>query len=205
MAMLSIDSIKHFWAWFEKNETRLFMQCETETVWQEIDLELSRVSPEIAWEFGPASDGRMYFAVSPDLRDSLLSMAHAIVADAYKSTRWEFLVGRQRRPWSDLLFIADEKWSSQGIQPNLKEWRHIVYRIQDSSKFDIVFETGASTTLNEDDLDEIATMLAINLLGEITVMEKVEMIEVLAHFEEKSEAKAKPAAWLAYAFGMTPL
>lgn len=203
--MECVSAIQYFWSWFKENEARIFAQCETDAMWQEIDLELGKVYPEIGWEIGPSSEGRMYLAFSPELQESLLPMACAIVAEAYESNLWNFVVGRQRRPWSDVLFVVDEKCTSLGFQLNLEKWRHMVFRVQDSSKFDIVFETGISTALNEDDLSEIGTMLAINLLGETTVMEKVDVIEVVTQLERKFKDKAKPAAWLAYGFGLKPL
>lgn len=175
-------------------------------LWDEIDEHLGSVNSELGWELGPGVERKMYFAVSPDLRDNLVIEARAVIDAAYSSSIWEFKLGRQRRPWDKLIAIAYDKYSMHGLKEiDLSKWRHIVFPLKDSIKFDIVFESFVNLGISESESDELASLIAIGLLGEILVMEKIEMIEIVEKFENFLESKAKPAAWLPYAFKMKPL
>lgn len=136
----------------------------------------------------------------------LLPTARSIVeaSKKYAFQYWEFRLCRQRRPWLDVIRIAQsEKPSFSEI--DLSQWKHLVFRVPDSELVDIVFSCGEDCPLSDDDLDEIATLVAVGLLGEMVVLEKVDQIKVVKAFDGDRADRAKPAEWLPYAFGMMPL
>jgi hypothetical protein len=81
----------------------------------------------------------------------------------------------------------------------------LVFRVPDSELFDIVFSCGENCPLSDDDLNEVATLVAVGLLGEMVVLEMVNQIEVVKAFDGDRTKRAKPAECLPYAFGMKPL
>ena len=53
-----MNSIEAFWAWFSKNESRLFGSLSTgETdLFDEIDRYINPISISLGWEFGPSEN-----------------------------------------------------------------------------------------------------------------------------------------------------
>ena len=62
-----------------------------------------------------------------------------------------------------------------------------------------ILYSSRAIALPEVQQDNLAAMVAISLLGEIAVMEKVESIEVVARLERKLDNRAKPAKMLPFA------
>lgn len=204
--MREIDPIADFWRWFIEHDQQLFEHYDDLALGDQLDKQLARVHPLLGWEVGPQGEDSMYFAVSPDMDVSLIELAGQVIklCPSLDSERWSFCVGRQRRPWSEVVQIAADE-NALFSEVDLSQWKHLVFRVPDSELFDIVFECGEHCPLDDDELEEIAILVAISLLGEITVLEKVDQIEVVRAFEGDRAKRAKPAAWLPYAFGMKPL
>lgn len=174
-------------------------------MWAELDERLAQVDPELAWEIGPADGERLFLAISPDLIDELLARAQAVLDAAYTSELWDFRLGRQRRPWSDVLQMA-QGLGGEGPQAiDLANWTHLAFRGEEEGRLDVVLAAQSPLDMSEDDQDELATIVVTGLLGELCVMQRVGSIELLEQFEPHLIAKAKPAVWLPYAFGMQPL
>jgi len=87
----------------------------------------------------------------------------------------------------------------------LASWTRLVVRRVEDGQFDAVLAAQSPLTRSEDARDELAAIVVTGLLGELCVMQRVGSIELIEQFEPRQAAKAKPAAWLPYAFGMKPL
>lgn len=195
-----------FWHWFSTAEAQLFAEPESPALWQALDEHLSQVHPDLGWEIGPSDDDRMYLAISPSLKDELLPVAAALVAAAGQYPHFDVVVGRQRRPWAAVTeFMSDSFPSLTAQSVDFSHWRHIAFKVQGTEKLDVVFECGDALSVDEDELEEMGLVLAMGLLGEQVVMERVDTIEVVPQLEERWSGKAKRADWLPYAFGMKPL
>src|SRR5690606_3818068 len=134
-----------------------------------------------------------------------LPRAQVLLDDAYASELWDFRLGRQRRPWSDVLEMAQGMDAPGQKVMDLASWTHLVFRGDEDGQFDVVLAAQSPLTLSEDDRDELAAIVVTGLLGELCVMQRVGGIELIEQFEPRQAAEAKPAAWLPYAFGMKPL
>ncbi|BEP33261.1 hypothetical protein GmRootV59_02350 [Variovorax sp. V59] len=200
--MTKKDSVELFWKWFQASEAELSTSYHEPKVMKNIDLHVHRICPDLSWEIGPVDNEGLYFSLSPDLDEGLMGLAKKSIARSYKSTLWKFLVGRQRRPWSSVLEVLDDELNATG-EVDLSKWKHIAYRVEEDL-IDIVFSANCSNCDTER-LSRIANIVAVGLLGEVVVMEKVNSIEVLNFFEDEMEAVAKPVHWLPYAFGMKPM
>jgi hypothetical protein len=112
------EHIEGFMSWFVNNESLLANAYDLQDIGESIDDHLDRVDPRLGWEIGPADEGSMYFAVSPDLDKGLFPLAKQLVnlSKSYRLNSFEFRIGRQRRPWSDITqIVANEKSSFSEI------------------------------------------------------------------------------------------
>ena len=204
---LNHEAMSDFWRWFKSNEHALFdAYGDFCNLYKELDERFNRFTACLGWEIGPQGEGLMCFVVSPNMQHNLIDQAREVISHHpnLENAKWRFHVGRQRRPWSDIIRIAQsEKSFFSAI--DLSKWKHLVFRVPDSELFDIVFSCGEDCPLSDDELDELATMVAVGLLGEMVVLEKVDQIEVVKAFDGDRANRAKPAEWLPYAFGMAPL
>jgi hypothetical protein len=196
---------RRFWKWFQENEAQLRDRCGDSDVWDEIDKQVDAVDGELAWELGPLCDGKMYFAISPDLQEELVDKSTAVVRAAYKSAIWEFRLGRQRRPWNDALEIARSTFGQRGQAAlDLKDCVHIAFRVPATGKYDIVFACPEVAGLDEDVRDEIGWILAVGLVGEMLAIERIDSVSLDPQLGADLQSKSKPAAMLPALFGLEP-
>jgi hypothetical protein len=204
---LNYEEMSDFWRWFKFNERALFdARGDFCNLYNELDEMFNSFTTCLGWEIGPQENDRMCFVASPNMRRNLIAQAREVISHHpnLDETRWCFQVGRQRRPWSDIIKIAQNEKSSLS-EIDLSQWKHLVFRVPDSELFDIVFSCGENCRFSDDDLAEVATLVAVGLLGEMVVLERVDQIEVVKAFDGEKAKRAKPAEWLPYAFGMKSL
>lgn len=197
------EVIEDFWGWFQSFEFEIYLNYENPNFMKHVDTRVNKISLDLSWEIGPIGESGIYFSLSPEMNGQLMRLAAKTIAHSYESKLWKFLVGRQRRPWSDLLEVLDDELNSASVF-NLSEWTHVVYKDKEDGLYDIVFSANCRNHETED-LIRIANIAAIGLLGEVVVMEQINSIEVVSFFEEKTNAVAKPIYWLPYALGMKPM
>lgn len=87
-----------FWAWFEKNEAKLFeFERNQEVAFGKLKAEMAKVHPDLTFEFGPVEEGRREFVISADgLRDAFPAV-ESLHASAPHLSRWTFVKFRPRR------------------------------------------------------------------------------------------------------------
>src|SRR5258708_38332693 len=94
-----------FWQWFERNETRMFnFESDRATVFRALAAELSRVNPDLTFEFGAVRpDGTRQFVISAGGIKSAFSAVESLYSKAPKLRRWVWVKFRPRRkPISDV-------------------------------------------------------------------------------------------------------
>jgi hypothetical protein len=196
-----MEQINAFWAWFKENERRVLDAYDSEAIGDEIDAHLKKIDARLGWEIGPTDDSRVYLAISPNLDCELVTVARNILGVSCQSNCWEFFLGRQRKPWSDIIQIMKtECRPRKAATYDLSKWRFVAFRLPDSGLVDVVFECGEAC-FEDENIEELGMILISCLIGEMTVMEKVDSIEVVHELEEKYAVKSKPVTWLPYVFG----
>lgn len=87
-----------FWAWFEKNQEMLFyFERDQERVFDKLNAAMSKVRPDLTFEFGPDENGNREFVISADgLRDAFPAV-ESLYASAPSLPRWTFIKFRPRR------------------------------------------------------------------------------------------------------------
>lgn len=204
---LDEQAVEEFWNWFAANADALLSADGTDLqLYEDLDERFNRIATDLGWELGPYADGGLYFAVSPEMNANLVRQARQMLARCRQtaSGKWHFCLGRQRRPWSDILQMTQTGENALAAI-NLSQWRFILYRVPGSTLLDIVFECGANCAVDDAELDTIAYLLATSLLGEMTVLERVDQIEVVRAFAEGQGRMAKPVVMLPSLFGMKPV
>jgi hypothetical protein len=91
-----------FWNWFVGHEPELFefegdSEAERERIFDELAMELHKVDPDLAFEFGP-KDATREFVVSAGGIRRAFSAVVSLVTSAPPLDRWEIIAFRPRRP-----------------------------------------------------------------------------------------------------------
>jgi hypothetical protein len=92
-----------FWKWFQSNESSLFdFEKDQERTFARLNTEMSKLNPNLTFEFGPKKDGRREFTISADgIRDAFPEV-EKLYATAPVLARWKILRFRQRHTPSDI-------------------------------------------------------------------------------------------------------
>ncbi|MBL1437141.1 MAG: hypothetical protein COB08_013205 [Rhodobacteraceae bacterium] len=115
------DAIKAFWQHFAQNADALGrwffnQQGGTQTV-TDIMQPLREVSPNLMWEFGPATDGHM-LTITAEFRDTMRPLARLMQRMAPNLPRWTFT---DARPPSDPAQLAQEHLARFGFPLTLSQ------------------------------------------------------------------------------------
>lgn len=106
MGLLSIFGLKanasvenDFWKWFQKNDEMLFnFESDTEKVFDQLSNALSKVDPELTFEFGPKSEnGKREFVISAGGIKKSFPSVELLFNSSPELNRWTIVKYRQRR------------------------------------------------------------------------------------------------------------
>ena len=87
-----------FWAWFEKNQEMLFhFERDQERTFDKLNTAMSKVHPDLTFEFGPDQDGKREFVISADGLKDAFPAVESLHASAPSLPRWTFIKFRPRR------------------------------------------------------------------------------------------------------------
>ena len=92
-----------FWKWFKKNQAMLFdFEKDQEATFNKLSDAMSKVNPDLTFEFGPKENGKREFVISAGgIKDSFPAV-EALYAAAPKLKQWEFIKFRPRRSPMDI-------------------------------------------------------------------------------------------------------
>jgi hypothetical protein len=87
-----------FWAWFKKEEPRLFtFESNQEAVFDSLGKAMHRVNPDLTFEFGPVVDGKREFVISAGGIASAFPAVESLFRAAPSLPRWTWVKFRPRR------------------------------------------------------------------------------------------------------------
>src|SRR4030042_1535591 len=91
-------SEEDFWKWFKENEDILFnFERDQDRTFSKLRAAMSKVHPELTFEFGPDENGTREFIISGGgIKDAIVSV-ESLYATAPKLARWKFIKFRPRR------------------------------------------------------------------------------------------------------------
>lgn len=87
-----------FWTWFEKNQDMLFhFERDQERTFDKLNAAMSKVHPDLTFEFGPDDGGKREFVISADGLKDAFPAVESLYSSAPSLPRWTFIKFRPRR------------------------------------------------------------------------------------------------------------
>src|SRR6266446_5696391 len=107
-----IDAVRRFWQWFTANAERLKIlhsRGQFESLAEEVNQELDRVEPQLAWEMGAGKEKPWLLTISAEGNPKFREIANLMVEGAPELREWEFVpVEQSERGGLDLVVVDDQ-------------------------------------------------------------------------------------------------
>lgn len=98
-----------FWKWFKKNEAMVFdFEQDQEATFDKLAEAMSKVHPELTFEFSPKFDGKREFVISAGGIKEAFPAVESLCEAAPKLSKWEIIKFRPRRSPMDISFGETE-------------------------------------------------------------------------------------------------
>ena len=92
-----MDSQLTFWHWFDAHQDELVdFEVDQERIFDDLSEQLTRVHPNLTFEFGPKADRREFVISAGGIREAFPAVS-SLVAAAPKLDRWHITAFRPRR------------------------------------------------------------------------------------------------------------
>lgn len=168
-----------FWAWFEKNQDMIFdFEKAQDRTFGKLKTAMSKVHPDLTFEFGPVVNGTREFVISADgLRDAFEAV-ESLHASAPVLSGWTFIKFRPRRSAMPIQ-IGDLKLEPSDLEVAVES---------DGDKGGLtIFVKGYDESRK--DLFTHATFIMLDqAIGEYDMITKVGFVEIKP-FEQQSQYK----------------
>jgi hypothetical protein len=181
--------IESFWKWFSKIDPEVLSDCGEEggkerekakaALISKIDKRVQQLG-DVTWEVGPGKVKPWAFIISPNGRPELVRIADKIIACAPNSTEWEFYSSKPPKEWSVLKFRMLDDATQQWHEIDASGWKYVIF-LYDDGMCDIVVLTGPGSA--GVDMDVAARILVEGLLGERSIMERINKIESVPSYD----------------------
>jgi hypothetical protein len=182
-----------FWVWLEQNSQQLANNVEDFQLVAALDRRVHLLHPHLSWEIGPGMKTDWHLAISPNLNKDLVDVARRIVAQAPTIPRWEFFPARQPKTWDGRLELGIK--SGARVQLDASKWKYVLLRYPDGAH-EIILHADNVDPLQEDDRWTAAAIVLESILGEETLMERVEKFELTGSIDAELAANEKPISLL---------
>ena len=168
-----------FWAWFEKNQDMLFhFERDQEHTFDKLNTAMSKVHPDLTFEFGPDENGKREFVISADGLKDAFPAVEALYASAPSLAKWTFIKFRPRRP-AMTIQMGEVKLGPTDIEVAIEA---------DGDKAGFtVFVKGYNESQSQQ-YKHVAFIMLDQAIGEYDMETKVGFIDVQS-FEKKSQYK----------------
>jgi hypothetical protein len=172
---------ERFWAWFQKNEGRLFdIEKDLNQKFAELRRALDAFHDGLAFEFGPVIDGRRDFVISADGIKSSFPFVESLVAAAPQLPRWNVIKFRPARQF-------DAPFRYEGITAESSHVEFSIHHDADKPAITLYFKN-YDDALSKQFLG-LTFLLLDNFLGEYNVALKVGEIRTVAASESVSRPR----------------
>lgn len=166
-----------FWTWFENNEDMLFhFDRDRERTFGKLRAAMSKVHPDLVFEFGPDENGTREFVISADGLKDAFAAVESLHAAAPSLARWRFIKFRPRRP-AMTLQIGSLKLEPEDIEV-------AVEADGDKAGFTVFvkgYDESRKVTFSQ------ATFIMLDqTIGEYDMMTKVGFVEIKPYDEESA-------------------
>ena len=169
----------HFWRWFEKNQEMLYnFENDRNQAFHKLKTALSKVHPDLTFEFGPDVNGVRDFVISAGGLREAFPVVKSLYESAPPMPRWNFIAFRPRRAPMPLKMndITIEPSNLEiALEPDgVKPGFNVFVKDYEESKRDLYLH--------------LVFLMLDQAIGEYDMTMKVGFIEIKS-FEENTEFK----------------
>lgn len=186
-------SLNEFWDWFAANAAAISSEERPELL-NQLDGKLRELDPQLSWEIGPGRVEPWLFSISPNLDKELVSIAKSVVNAAPEIPDWEIYAARQPKQW-DYRVALETEGSDRPIHLDASTWQFVLLRYPDGTRE--VLLTGPSLPpLNDDQRWQVAAIVLEGILGEETLLERIDEFELIPAMEPRFADRLRPIGLL---------
>lgn len=171
----TVGSDDVFWSWFQEHEAAYYALdpdnvAQREALFDAIGIELTKVNPELTFEFGPVIDGRRDFVVSAGGAKAAFPAVRSLVSHSPALARWNVIAFRPRRSPVSTIQFQDVSLDPQKV---------LVQLSRDGDKVGLTVFMAGYTKGRNTEFGQAAFLLLDEALGEFDVETKVGFIEFM--------------------------
>ena len=189
-----VEAINAFWNWFGVNAKSLeilYTSDRLDLLSQQVNQELDKVEPQLAWEIGPGKNKSYLLTISSEGDRKLRQIADLMIQLAPTLQEWEFYSSRPSRPAPAVVRLPE---SGESFQTS--EWRFIPVEQPRSGRVDLIVVDDKLAHSDHSSALKAISIYLDELLGEDTVEEwigefKVERM-LAAHGKQTYEMTELP-------------
>jgi len=167
-ARFPIEAIGRFWRWFGASAEKLknlYSTNRLENLTMEVNRELDKVEPELAWEMGPGKKKPYLLTISGEGNPRLRELADLMIRLAPADLEgWELYAARPARPAPGVVRLPE---SGEGFKAG--EWKFIPLEHPQSGRLDLVVVDDQLARSDRETALRAVSLYLDQLLGEDTV------------------------------------
>ena len=178
---------ENFWAWFEKNETRIFaLESNREQIFDEVGTNMHKINSSLTFEFSPVlPNGKREFVISADGDKSAFPAVESLHKQAPILERWTWVKFRPR------ISIKGFKIEMHGKTISTDDVNYLLFKADDKNKVGIMMFFDGYNEENKNIFGQIGFILLDSTLGEYAVETQVDFVEFQSR-ESEHFSKSMP-------------
>lgn len=193
------SEIDAFWLWFIRNSELVVPNCDYAQAVADLDRKVRNLDERLSWEIGPGKEKSWLLAISPNLDKGLLKEAQEIVAAAPELANWEFYSTRQPKEWDYRVELNSDD-PNRLIKIDASDWEFVLLRYPDGFR-EVLLYSGSLPPLSEDERWQAAAIVLECLIGEESVITKIDDFELVSNLEPRFVERKRPLTLLREALG----
>ena len=161
------NAVKHFWRWFAANVARLeglYSTGQFERLAVEINRELDKVDPQLAWEIGGGKKRPYLLTLSAEGNPNLRQIAALMISEAPELGEWEFYSSRPSRPAPKIVELPES-----GERFDTTHWEFVPIERPERGRLDLVVIDDQLAQSDDESALKAVSLYLDQLLGEDTV------------------------------------
>lgn len=196
------NRIEEFWSWFRGVAGTVAVNVENPELIEELDTHVHSLDPKLSWEVGPGLSEPWQLVISPNLNQDLREKARTIVSQAPTIAGWEFHSAKPPKEWDYTLELQTE--DDGLVRLNASNWTFVLLRYPDGAH-EVLLKGNDLPGLRDDERWQAAAITLENILGEDTVLDRINQFALFDSLEPRFAQKQRPIQKLRQAVAGTDL